>query len=98
MQLTLKSETVGKVVVVRCCGRFVAGEEAQFLQAEVQRLTHLTKNVVLQLAEVNYIDSGGLGVLDHPNIATIHGLEESGGTLTQSKGIAFHSSVTGISC
>jgi len=63
MQLTLKSETVGEVIVVRCRGRFVAGEEAQFLQAEVQRLTHLTKNVVLQLAEVNYIDSGGLGAV-----------------------------------
>jgi anti-sigma B factor antagonist len=63
MQLILRSQDVGEVVVLRCCGRIVAGEEAQFLQAEVQRLTQMTKNVVLQLAEVNYIDSGGLGAI-----------------------------------
>ena len=39
-----------------------------------------------------------LASLSHPNIATIYGREESGGTRAQSKGIAFHSSVTGISC
>ena len=63
MQLTLQSYNTGEVVVVRCCGRIVSGEEAQFLQREVEKLTALTKNVVLQLAEVNYVDSGGLGAL-----------------------------------
>jgi anti-anti-sigma factor len=63
MQLTLQSQNVGDVVVVRCRGRIVVGEETQFLQAEVQRLTPMTKNVVLQLAEVHYIDSGGLGAI-----------------------------------
>jgi anti-anti-sigma factor len=63
MQLTIQSETVGEVVAVRCRGRIVTGEEAKFLQAEVERLTQLRKNVVMQLGEVNYMDSGGLGTL-----------------------------------
>jgi len=63
MQLTLQSHNSGEVIVVRCCGRIVSSEEAQFLQREIERLTGLTKKVVLQLAEVNYVDSGGLGAL-----------------------------------
>jgi anti-anti-sigma factor len=63
MQLILQNEYKGDVVVVRCCGRIVTGEEAQFLQSEIDKLKHLTKNVVLNLAEVSYLDSGGLGTL-----------------------------------
>lgn len=63
MQLSLQSETLGDVVVIRCRGRIVSGDEARTLQAEIDRLTALTKSVVLQLAEVTYVDSGGLGAL-----------------------------------
>jgi anti-sigma B factor antagonist len=63
MQLTLQSHNAGDVVVIRCCGRIVSGEETQFLQREVEKRTDLTKKVVLQLAEVNFVDSGGLGAL-----------------------------------
>ena len=63
MQLTLQSYNAGEVVVIRCRGRIVSGEEARFLRSELEKLTELTKKVVLQLAEVNYVDSGGLGAL-----------------------------------
>lgn len=63
MQLILQSEHKGDAVAVRCCGRIVTGEEAQFLQSELDKLTQLTRNVVLNLAEVSYLDSGGLGTL-----------------------------------
>jgi len=64
MHLTIESYNTGEVVVVRCRGRIVSsGEEARFLQAELGRLTELTKNVVLEFAEVSYLDSGGLGTL-----------------------------------
>lgn len=63
MKLILQSQRVGDVIVVRCRGRIVSGEEADHLQRELERLTERTKNVVLQLAEVNYVDSGGLGAL-----------------------------------
>src|SRR5215470_6154883 len=56
MQLILKNETLGEVVVVRCRGRIVTGDEAQFLQGELDKLTQLNKHVVLQLAEVTYLD------------------------------------------
>jgi anti-anti-sigma factor len=63
MQLTLQNQTIGDVVVIRCHGRVVSGDEASHLQAEIGRLTALTKNVVLNLADVTYLDSGGLGSL-----------------------------------
>ena len=63
MQLTVQSQTVGDVVIIRCKGRIVSGDEVRHLQQEVEKLTPLTKNVVLQLAEVTYLDSGGLGSL-----------------------------------
>ena len=63
MQLTLQTQNVGNVVVVRCRGRIVSGDEVRFLQLELEKQTDLTKNVVLQLAEVSYVDSGGLGAL-----------------------------------
>jgi anti-sigma B factor antagonist len=64
MHLSIESYNTGEVVVVRCRGRIVSsGEEARFLQTELGRLTELTKNVVLEFAEVTYLDSGGLGTL-----------------------------------
>jgi anti-sigma B factor antagonist len=63
MQLSLQSQTLGDVVVIGCHGRIVSGEESRALQAEIDKLTVLTKNVVLQLSDVTYVDSGGLGAL-----------------------------------
>jgi anti-anti-sigma factor len=63
MQLTLQSQNVGEVLVIRCRGRIVSGDEVRFLQLEVEKLTEMSKLVVLQLAEVTYVDSGGLGAL-----------------------------------
>jgi anti-sigma B factor antagonist len=64
MQLTLQSQNVGHdVVIIRCSGRIVSGEESRLLQREVEGLMRETKNIVLKLAEVNYVDSGGLGAL-----------------------------------
>jgi anti-sigma B factor antagonist len=63
MQLTLENQKVGDVVVIRCQGRIVAGAEISSLQLEIETLTRMTKKVVLQLAEVSFIDSAGLGAL-----------------------------------
>jgi anti-anti-sigma factor len=63
MQLSLESQTLGDVVIIGCHGRIVSGEESRALQAEIDKLTALTKNVVLQLSDVTYVDSGGLGAL-----------------------------------
>jgi len=63
MPLELASKQVGRVMVLACKGRITTGVETQTLQAEVERLTLGTKSVVLNLAEVDFADSGGLGVL-----------------------------------
>jgi hypothetical protein len=41
MRLTLQSQKVGEVVVVRCRGRIVSGDEVRFLQLELEKLTDL---------------------------------------------------------
>jgi len=51
------------VVVVDCSGRLVFGEESAGLRDYVKGLLAQSPNVVLNLRDVNYIDSGGLGTL-----------------------------------
>jgi anti-sigma B factor antagonist len=63
MPLELASKQLGRVMVVQCKGRITTGEETRALQQEVTRVTLGTKNVVLNLTEVDFADSGGLGVL-----------------------------------
>ena len=64
MQLTLKKEDQDGVVLIRCRGRVVVGEEIRALQREVEEAPMLQgRNVVLDLAEVSFIDSAGVGTL-----------------------------------
>jgi anti-sigma B factor antagonist len=51
------------IVVVDCAGRILFGEEAAELRERVKALLTRDSRVVLNLAEVTYIDSGGLGTL-----------------------------------
>jgi anti-sigma B factor antagonist len=51
------------VVVIRCQGRIVTGDEVRHLQHEIEKHTLETKKFVLHIAEVTYVDSGGLGAL-----------------------------------
>jgi anti-anti-sigma factor len=63
MPLTLQSQCIAGVAVIHCQGRIVVGTEAGLLQEEVEKHRLETQKYVLQLAEVNYLDSGGLGAL-----------------------------------
>jgi len=70
MRLTLRSQLIKEVAVVRCQGRIVLGPEVDALEAEVEKHTRipgtdilLVKGLVLHLAEADYIDSSGLGAL-----------------------------------
>ena len=63
MKLICKSHQIGDVVVIRCVGRIVAGEESLPLRLEIEKSLLETKRFVLQLGGVVYIDSGGLGAL-----------------------------------
>ena len=63
MELSLQNQQIGDIVVIRCQGRIVMGAEISSLQLELETLTRVTKKVILQLAEVSFIDSVGLGAL-----------------------------------
>ena len=63
MSLTLQSRCVGDVTVVTCSGRIVAGEESKALQVCLDRLLPETPHVLLHLGGVDFIDSGGLGLI-----------------------------------
>jgi len=63
--MTLKMEThvTDGVTVVVCTGRIVFGDEANALRDNLKKLLTSTKQVVLNLSGVSYIDSGGLGTM-----------------------------------
>jgi len=64
MQLKLTKRTVDGIVVIGCAGRLVFGEESSLLREEVKKaIQENNKRIVLNLGEVNYIDSGGQGTL-----------------------------------
>lgn len=64
MQLRLSTRTAGGVMVVDCSGKLVFGEESAALRDMVKKLIDEKHNrLVLNLNDVSYIDSGGLGTL-----------------------------------
>jgi|SRR5208282_1933819 len=63
MQLRMSTRATGGVLVVDCSGRVVFGEESASLRDTVKELLAQSPKVVLNLREVNYVDSGGLGTL-----------------------------------
>ena len=63
MALTLESRQVGEVTVIKCKGRIVEGDESAPLVKQVTSLLSNEPFVVLHLEHVEFIDSGGLGLL-----------------------------------
>jgi anti-sigma B factor antagonist len=63
MQLKVATRTKDGILVVDCSGRIIFGEESSLLRDEVKKAVSENKYIVVNLGEVNYIDSGGLGTL-----------------------------------
>jgi anti-sigma B factor antagonist len=63
MNLKIETRQVDGVTVVSCTGRIVFGDEATALRDSLKSVLKSSKQIVLNLAGVNYIDSGGLGTL-----------------------------------
>ncbi len=64
MQLRMSKRTVDGILAIVCNGRIVFGDESALLREEVKKaIADGNKRIVLNLGEVNYIDSGGLGTL-----------------------------------
>ena len=63
MNLSLQTRGVGRVTVVRCGGRIVAGAESVALREHVAELLLDRRSIVLHMGDVAFIDSSGLGAL-----------------------------------
>jgi anti-anti-sigma factor len=63
MLLSLSSRFVGNVYIIQCKGRLVLGEEVKALEAALNQGAHEFARFVLNLSELNRIDSIGLGLL-----------------------------------
>lgn len=63
MRLSLETRDVGRVTIVRCKGRIVAGGETESLRAHVAWLLRDRRAIVLHLGEVAFMDSSGLGTI-----------------------------------
>jgi anti-sigma B factor antagonist len=63
MQLKLTTKTKDGVLVVDCVGRIVFGDESMAIRETVKKAIAENNRIVLNLGEISYIDSGGLGTL-----------------------------------
>jgi anti-sigma B factor antagonist len=74
-RLSLATRDVGRVTIVQCNGRIVAGGESESLRAHVAWLLRDRRSIVLHLGEVAFIDSSGLGTIVRTLTSTrqVHG-------------------------
>ena len=63
MRLSLETRDVGRVTIVRCKGRLVAGGEVEALREHIAWLLRDRRAIVLHLGELAFIDSSGLGTM-----------------------------------
>ena len=63
MPLEVDVRRLGDVMLLKCKGRIVAGEESQTLQRHVTDLLDSDKQFVIHLGDVTFVDSSGLGLL-----------------------------------
>jgi anti-sigma B factor antagonist len=63
VRLSLDTREVGRVTIVCCNGRIVAGGESESLRAHVAWLLRDRRSIVLHMGEVGFIDSSGLGTI-----------------------------------
>jgi anti-sigma B factor antagonist len=76
--MTIRERAVDSVVILDLAGRLVLGDGDQLLKETVQNLVASgRKHVVLNLAEVSYVDSSGLGSL----VAAFLGARKQGGAV-----------------
>lgn len=63
VQLSIQHRQAGYVTIVTCRGRLVSGEEAEALLERIDTLLPMNSRILLDLSEVDFVDSGGLGLL-----------------------------------
>jgi anti-sigma B factor antagonist len=63
MNLKIDMRVVDGIAIMSCHGRVMFGEEATVLRDSLKEALKKTPRLVLNLSDVTYIDSGGLGTL-----------------------------------
>ena len=63
MELELQIASYEKVSIIRCRGRLTYGPETEELVRAGRQALETTKKLVLQMADVTQIDSGGVGAI-----------------------------------
>jgi anti-anti-sigma factor len=63
MSLALHTHVAGDIAVIECSGRIVDGEETAALYRQVLDLLAVHRFFVVDLCEVSFVDSAGLGLL-----------------------------------
>ena len=89
MTLKISTRIVDGITIIDCSGRIVFGDEAAALRDAVKIALERSPNLVLNLAGVNYVDSGGLGTL----VGLFTSARNAGGTM---KLAALNSRVIGL--
>ena len=78
MSVTLNTRQVGDVTVVDCAGRITLGEGSSSLRDKIRDLSAGgSRKIVLNLGDVSYIDSSGIGEL----VSSFTTVSNSGGSL-----------------
>ncbi len=78
MALATSTRRIGEVIIVDCAGRIVLGEESTSLRLLVKDLLNKARQIVLDLGDVTYIDSSGLGTL----VSLYTSARNAGGSIT----------------
>lgn len=63
MELELEVASRGEISIIRCRGRLTYGPEAEELTRAARQALEASKKILLQMAGVTQIDSGGVGAL-----------------------------------
>jgi len=63
MGLATTTRKINEVTIVDCSGKITLGEESATLRLHVKDLMNTSRQIVLDLGHVTYIDSSGLGAL-----------------------------------
>ena len=78
MDVKIEERVVGHVTILNLVGRLTIDEAAQHLKEDIEGLISRDRlHVVLNLAQVPYIDSGGLGQL----VASFGSVKKAGGAM-----------------
>lgn len=76
--MKIEARAVGDIKILDCSGRITLGEGTMVVRNAVRELLKANdKKIILNLAEVNYIDSSGIGEL----VSTYTTVTSSGGQL-----------------